>query len=61
MFIVAVIAVTATIANIGYSPLCVCLSVCLLTQSNIKVVYENSWDKFDIEHCPIKVKVTVRH
>ena len=23
------------------------------------LVYENSWDKFDIEHCRIKVKVTV--
>ena len=23
------------------------------------VVYENSWDEFDIEHHPIKVKVTV--
>ena len=46
----------------------VCLSVCV--QDNSKnngsidlklehtVVYENSSDKFDIGHCPIKVKVT---
>ena len=49
---------------------CVCLSVCVsvytITQKNnfsfdLKlehiVVYENSSDKFDIGHCPIKVKV----
>ena len=25
----------------------------------VGLVYENSWDKFDIKHCRIKVKVTV--
>ena len=44
------------------------LSVCVHDNSNnygsihLKlehtVVYENSWDKFDIGHCTIKVKVT---
>ena len=52
---------------------CLCLSVCLCTRQkkikfqstwnleNIVVhhVYENSSDKFDIGHCPIKVKVIV--
>ena len=47
--------------------LCVCLSVCVHDNSknngsaDLKlehiVVYENSSDKFDIGHCPIKVKV----
>ena len=48
---------------------CVCVCVCLCTDNsknngsiNLKlehvVVYENSSDKFDIGHCPIKVKVT---
>ena len=51
---------------------CVCVSVCLCVckQDNSKnnqsinlkfeyiVAYENSLDKFDIGHCPIKVKVT---
>ena len=51
---------------------CVCLSVCLSVRvhDNSKnngsvdlklehiVVYENCSDKFDIGHCPIKVKVT---
>ena len=46
----------------------VCLSVCVhdnpKTNGSIDlklehiVVYENSSDKFDIGHCPIKVKVT---
>ena len=46
----------------------VCLSVCVHDNSknngsiDLKlehiVVYENSSDKFDIGHCPIKVKVT---
>ena len=45
-----------------------CLSVCVHDNSknngsiDLKlehiVVYENSSDKFDIGHCPIKVKVT---
>ena len=47
---------------------CVCVSVCVHDNSknngsiHLKlehiVVYENSSDKFDIGHCPIKVKVT---
>ena len=47
---------------------CVCLSVCVHDNSknngsiDLKlkhiVVYENSSEKFDIGHCPIKVKVT---
>ena len=47
----------------------VCLSVCVLDNSknngsiDVKlehtVVYENSSDKFDIGHCPIKVKVEI--
>ena len=47
--------------------LCVCLSVCVHDNSknngsiDVKlehtVVYENSSEEFDIEHCPIKVKV----
>ena len=49
--------------------MCVSVFVCFAHNSkrnrsrNIKleytVVYENSSDKFDIEHCRIKVKVTV--
>ena len=47
----------------------VCASVCVCVHDNSKnngsihlklehiVVYENSLDKFDIGHCPIKVKV----
>ena len=47
--------------------LCMCVSVYTITQKNngsilLKlehiVLYENSSDEFDIEHCPIKVKVT---
>ena len=51
---------------------CVCLSVCVCVHNNSKNngsvdlklehivvhVYKNSSDKFDIGHCPIKVKVT---
>ena len=47
---------------------CVCVSVCVYDNSknngsiHLKlehiVVYENSLEEFDIEHCPIKVKVT---
>ena len=46
---------------------CVCLSVCVQDNSkntsngsiHLKLEqYENSSDEFDIEHCPIKVKVT---
>ena len=48
--------------------MCVCVSVCV--QNNSKnnslihlklehvVVYENSWEEFDIGYCLIKVKVT---
>ena len=49
---------------------CVCVSVCVCfcVHDNSKnglihlklehiVVYENSWDEFDIGHCLIKVKV----
>ena len=55
-------------ATIEYSSLSVCLSVCVHDNSknngsiHLKlehiVVYGNSSDKFDIGHCPIKVKVT---
>ena len=48
---------------------CVCVSVCEHDNSKSNgsihlklehiVVYENSSDKIDIGHCPIKVKVTV--
>ena len=47
---------------------CVCVSVCVHDNSknnasiHLKlehtVVYENSWDVFDIGHCVIKIKVT---
>ena len=49
----------------------VCMCVCVFLHDNSKinrsrnvkfeymVVYENSWDEFDIEHHRIKVKVTV--
>ena len=62
-------------ATIGYSleSLCVCVCVCVCvflhnnskrnrsrnTKSEYIVVYENSWDEFDIELHRIKVKVTV--
>ena len=44
-----------------------CVSFCTMNQNNRTrsmkleyiVVYENSWDKFGIEHCRMKVKVTV--
>ena len=51
--------------------LCVCFCVCACIHYNSKhngsinlklehiVVYENISDEFDIEHCLIKVKVTV--
>ena len=50
--------------------LCLCLCVCfsMITQKEIDLgtrnwstlaVYKNSSDKFDIEHCQIKVKVTL--
>ena len=48
--------------------LCVCVCFCTITQKEINlgtrkleyiVVYENSWDKFDIELHRTKVKVTV--
>ena len=50
---------------------CVCVRVSVFLHDNSRrnrsgnmkleyiVVYENSWDEFDIEHHPIKVKVTV--
>ena len=49
---------------------CVCVCVCVCVHDNSKnndsihlklehiVVYEYSSDEFDIEHCPIKVKLT---
>ena len=49
--------------------MCVCVCVCLHDNSKRNrfrdkiseyiVVYENSSDEFDIEHCQINVKVTV--
>ena len=45
-----------------------CVFFCTITQKEIdlgtqnleySVVYENSWDEFDIELCRVKVKVTV--
>ena len=60
--------------TIEYSCLSVCVCVCvcvsvytisqkIMAQIHLKlehiVVYENSLDKLDIGHCPIKVKVTV--
>ena len=51
--------------------LSVCLSVCVSVYTIIKknngsihlkfehiIVYENSWDEFNIGQCPIKVKAT---
>ena len=50
---------------------CVCVCLCVCKHDNSKnngsihlklehiVVYENSFDKFDNGHCPIKVKVMV--